>query len=111
MSRKAKISGTEKIAAIEKYLSGEDSLNHLAILLNVSWTSVKQWLKTYQSLGSEGLLNTSQNTVYSADLKKTAVEDYLAEGGGSHMEICEKYGIKSTRQLRAWILKLRVMRS
>lgn len=104
MSRKTKISGPEKIAAIEKYLRGEASLNHLATLLDVSFQSVKQWLQTYQSLGPNGLLNTSQNTSYSTELKKTAVEDYLA-GGGSHMEICKRYGIKSTRQLRDWILK------
>jgi transposase len=104
MSHKAKIPGSEKIAAIETYLRGEDSLNHLATLLDVSYTSIKQWLQTYQSLGPNGLLSSSQNTVYSAKLKQTAVEDYLA-GGVSHMEICGRYGIKSTRQLRNWILK------
>ncbi|MDT2237072.1 hypothetical protein P7H19_13255 [Paenibacillus larvae] len=35
MSPKAKVSGSEKIAAVEKYLRGEDSLNHLAALLEV----------------------------------------------------------------------------
>ncbi len=88
----------------EKYLRGEDSLKHLATLLDVSFTSIKQWLQTYRSLGPNGLLNTSQNTTYSAELKATAVRDYLA-GGISHMEICRRYGIKSTRQLRNWILK------
>lgn len=104
MSHKAKISGTEKIAAIEKYLRKEVSLNHLATLLDVHHQSVKQWLQTYQSLGPDALLNESNNTAYSAELKTQAVKDYLA-GGGSHMEICKKYGIKSTRQLRDWILK------
>lgn len=104
MTRKAKISGSRKIAAIEKYLRGEDSLNHLASLLAVSFSSIKQWLQTYQSLGPNGLLYTSQNTSYSAELKKTAVEDYIA-GAGSHMDVCKRYGIKSTRQLRQWILK------
>ncbi|WP_339061236.1 hypothetical protein [Tepidibacillus marianensis] len=41
MAHKAKILGPEKIAAIEKYLRGEDSLNHLATLLGVSFQSVK----------------------------------------------------------------------
>lgn len=104
MSHKAKISGVEKIAAIEKYLRGEDSLNHLATLLDVAYPSIQQWLKTYQSLGPNGLLNASKNTAYSSELKTLAVKDYLA-GGGSHMEICKKYGIKSTYQLRDWILK------
>jgi len=104
MSHKGKISGVEKIAAIKKYLRGEDSLYHLATRLGVSYQSIKQWLQTYQSLGPNGLLNASKNTAYTAELKTTAVKDYLS-GGGSHMDICRKYGIKSTRQLRNWILK------
>lgn len=88
MSRKAKISGPEKLAAIEKYLRGEDSLNHLATLLDVSSQSIKQWLQTYQSLGSNGLLNATKNAAYPTELKTTAVKDYLS-GGGSHMEICK----------------------
>ncbi|ARF67340.1 transposase [Paenibacillus larvae subsp. pulvifaciens] len=104
MSHKAKVSGSEKIAAVEKYLRGEDSLNHLASLLDVRHSSVRQWLQTYQSLGPNGLLQTSQNASYCAELKRIAVEDYLA-GGGSHMDICKRYGIKSTCQLRDWILK------
>lgn len=104
MSHKAKILESEKIAAIEKYLRGEDSLRHLATQLNVSCTSIEQWLQTYQSLGPNGLINTSKNSAYPAELKTTAVKDYLA-GGGSHMAICKKYGIKSTCQLRTWILK------
>ena len=104
MSHKAKIAGIEKIAVIEKYLRGEDSLNHLAILLNVAYSSIKQWLQTYQSLGPNGLLNTSKNTTYTEELKTLAVNDYLS-GGSSHMAICKKYGIKSTCQLRGWILK------
>lgn len=104
MSHKAKISGSEKIIVIEKYLRGEDSLNHLATLLGVAQQSIKQWLQTYQSLGPDGLINTSKNTVYLTELKTAAVQDYL-DGSGSHMEICKKYGIKSTCQLRDWILK------
>ncbi|MDT2248162.1 hypothetical protein P7H16_16085 [Paenibacillus larvae] len=41
MSYKAKVSGSEKIAAVEKYLRGEDSLNHLAAL-DVHHSSVRQ---------------------------------------------------------------------
>ncbi|MBJ6362640.1 helix-turn-helix domain-containing protein [Paenibacillus sp. GCM10012307] len=104
MSHRSKISEYEKIEAIEKFLRGEDSLNHLASLLGVTFPTIKQWLQTYQSLGPEGLQHTSKNRAYSADLKKAAVEDYLI-GAGSHMEICRRYGIKSTRQLRQWILK------
>lgn len=104
MSRKSKITDSEMIITVEKYLRGEDSINHLAALLEVDRKSVTQWIQNYQSLGPEGLMNTSKNRCYSAQLKKTAVEDYLT-GGGSYMDICKRYGIKSTSQLRNWILK------
>lgn len=104
MSHKSKISDSEKIIAVEKYLRGEDSINHLAALLNVEFQTVKQWIHNYQSLGPEGLMNTTKNSYYSDLLKQTAVEDYLS-GGGSHMDICKRYGIKSTKQLRDWIIK------
>ena len=43
-----------------------------------------------------------KNNSYSAKLKYRAVEDYL-RGKGSLRELCQKYGIRSTRQLRNWI--------
>ncbi|WP_434509865.1 helix-turn-helix domain-containing protein [Desulfitobacterium sp. AusDCA] len=60
MSRKAKISGVDKIATIGKYLRGEDSPNHLATVLGVHHSTIRQWLQTYQSPGPSGLLNTSR---------------------------------------------------
>ncbi|WP_425292979.1 IS3 family transposase [Faecalibacterium prausnitzii] len=39
---------------------------------------------------------------YSVELKYQAVSDYLS-GKGSLREICRKYKIRSTRQLRNWI--------
>lgn len=103
MGRKSKIHETEKIAAIEKYLRGEDSMHHLAKILGVHPSTIKQWLQTYHSLGP-GIFNNTSQTSYSAELKIHAVKDYLA-GIGSLMEICKTYGIKSTYQLRNWIIK------
>lgn len=104
MGQKFSVSYEERINAIEKYLQHEDSLNHLARQLNVSFRVIKQWLVTYQSLGSEGLMEASKNMHYSSELKEAAVIDYLA-GAGSYMNLCKKYGIKSTRQLQNWVLK------
>lgn len=104
MSRNGKVSGSEKIAAVEKYLHGEASLKHLAALLGVCLSSTKQWLRIYQSLGPNALLESSKNTVYSAEFKNKVVEDFLA-GVGSRGELCKKYGLKSRAQLYSWILK------
>lgn len=104
MGRKSKIPGFQKIEVIEKYLRGEDSLNNLAQELDICWASAKQWLQTYLSIGAHGLLETSKNSVYTKDFKDTVVNDYLSSNA-SLMDICKKHSIKSTSQLRKWILK------
>ncbi|VBB09632.1 trp repressor/replication initiator [Lucifera butyrica] len=78
MGRKFSVSYEERIDAIEKYLRHENSLTHLAKQLKVSYWAVKRWLITYQSLGPEGLIETSKNMHYSPTLKEAAVMDYLA---------------------------------
>ncbi len=104
MGRKSKIPGLVKIEVVKKYLRGEDSMNHIAQDLNVDWSTVKQWLQIYQSLGIDGLLGTSKNAKYTKEFKISAVEVYLSNNIYL-MDICKKYGIKSTYQLRKWILK------
>ncbi|HBF39194.1 MAG TPA: transposase [Firmicutes bacterium] len=104
MGQKFSVSYKERIDAIEKYLRHEDSIHHLAKQLNVSSNALTQWLKTYQSLGLEGLKEISKTMQYSSACKEAAVMDYLS-GSGSYMDLCEKYGIKSTRQLRSWVSK------
>lgn len=104
MGQKFLVSYAERVNAIEKYLRNEDSVKHLAKQLKVSIHAIKQWLITYQSLGPEGLMETSRNMRYSSELKEAAVIDYLT-GAGSYLELCKKYGIKSTRQLRSWVSK------
>lgn len=104
MGRKFTVSYEERIDAIEKYLRHEASLKYLARQLKVSRWAIKQWLIVYQSLGPEGLMETSRNMLYSSTLKETVVMDYLA-GTGSYRNLCKKYGIKSTSQLQVWISK------
>lgn len=104
MGRKAKISHDQKLRAVKTYLTGKNSITHIAKQLSVDFFSVKQWIFNYQSLGEEGLLTTSKNSTYSTDLKMTAVKDYLS-GTGSQLDICKKYGIRSKTQLCDWIKK------
>lgn len=104
MGQKSKFSTDEKFEYVIRCIEGRDSINHIAISIGVHFNTLKQWIYNYQSLGIEGLNNSSKNSSYSALLKELAVRDYQA-GVGSHAEICKKYSIKSTRQLRSWILK------
>lgn len=104
MGRKANYSFETKIDVVLRCLSGKTSTRHEASLLGIDNSRVREWISLYQALGEAGLITTSKNTVYSTDTKRNAVLDYI-NGDGSHLSICKKYGIRSTKQLRDWILK------
>lgn len=104
MGRKSKFSTEEKLKVVLRCMKGEDSVNHTATMLGVGKTTLKQWIANYQSLGISGLQITSKNSHYTTDFKRTTVKEYL-DGIGSLSDICKKYGVRSSRQLRNWIMK------
>ena len=104
MKRKFEVSYEERICAVEKYLRHEYCMTDLSKQLKVHETTIMEWIGRYQSLGSEGLKETSRKQPYSAELKEAAVIDYLS-GIGSLRDLCKKYRIRSKSQLRNWISK------
>lgn len=104
MGRKSKFSVDEKFEYVHRYLEGKDSINHTASLVGIDPSTLRQWIRNYQSLGIDGLSTISKNSHQSTELKEMAVKDYLA-GIGSQSDICVKYGIRSKRMLQEWILK------
>ena len=102
MSRKSKIDPVVKVKIVEQYLHGEIGLTQASREVGVDRQSIKRWLSIYKCKGPVGLLNQQKNTSYSKALKISAVNDYL-NGEGSLNDICLKYEIRSTTQLRRWI--------
>lgn len=102
MRKKGKIKAEEKIRLVQACVEGKLSQAEAATLAGVDETSIRDWLARYCSEGSMGFLEQDQNRAYSAELKMQAVMDYLS-GGLSQRKICEKYQIRSNRQLRDWI--------
>lgn len=103
MGRNLKYSAEEKINAVKEYLDGKESMSSIAKRLGVAFQSFKQWVKNYEAMGTDAFL-TYQNKRYSKTEKEQAVAAYLS-GEGSLMDICKKYKIYSTAQLRRWIKK------
>ena len=58
-------------------------------------------IRNYEADGMAAFM-TCRYRVYSPELKRQAVEDYLS-GMGSQAEICRKYHIRKRMQLQAWI--------
>lgn len=104
MNIKSKFSTDEKLKYVLRCIEGEDSITHTASLLGIHESSLRQWIRNYQSLGIEGLNTENQNSNYPAVFKEMAVKDYLSNMG-SLSDICEKYGLRSKETLRRWILK------
>ena len=99
MSRK--ISAEEKITAVRIYLDGKSSQRQLAKMYGVAQSSIQQWIRNYEAMGTAAFL-TKGYKKYSKELKQRAVEDYLS-GKGSQDDICKKYEIRSKSKLQKWI--------
>ncbi len=104
MGRKAKYSYETKREIVHRCIAGESNPNHEASSTGISNETIREWIARYESLGDSGLVSSSKNTNYSASFKQTAVLDYL-NNEDSYLVICKKYGIRSTTQLRNWVMK------
>ena len=99
---KSKVPYEEKVEIVRDYLEGRKGYTESLKRANNSVESFRRWVHLYKEKGAAGLLPNSRNKVYPEDVKRKAVQEYLS-GYGSLESICEKYEIKSTRQLRKWL--------
>ena len=101
MPQKQKLSAEEKVKVIEDYINNRISLSEAARRGGVARDTISQWARNYEADGMTAFM-TCRNRVYSPELKRQAVEDYLS-GMGSQAELSKKYGLRNRRQLRNWL--------
>ena len=101
MPQKQKLSAEEKAKVIEDYINNRISLSEAARRGGVARDTISQWARNYEADGMTAFM-TRRNRVYSPELKRQAVEDYLS-GMGSQAELSKKYGLRDRRQLRNWL--------
>ena len=103
MSRKGKIDPTQKVQLVEMYLRAEISITEGTRLAGLnSRASFKDWVSIYKNGGPAGLLDQAHNKYYPKELKLAAGNSYL-NGEGSILDITNRFGLRSTVQLRSWI--------
>jgi len=102
MSREVNITIEEKCRIVQDYKAGKYSIREAGRLVGVDKTTIRRWIKRYESEGVYGLLPSERDRNYSPELKMKAVLAYL-RGNMSLQDVCEKYKIRSERQLRDWI--------
>ena len=99
---KAKYSVEEKLAWVTRILSNEITLSQAAKMSGINDMAIIDWLRLYEVEGIQGLVSQSHNRSYPVELKRMAVEEYLA-GGISLRQICKKYKVRDIHLLREWI--------
>ena len=103
MGRKnRKVSNETKIEYARQCCENRISQSEAARQLGVNESAVREWVHRYREHGELAFLDTGRNHVYSNELRLEAVCSYL-NGEGSLSTVSAKYGLRSTRQLRAWI--------
>ena len=102
MSHKQKTTAEEKIRVVRACLSGELSQREAAQQAKIPARTIRHWIDQYKAEGEGAFLPRANNRFYTAALKTKAVHSYL-HGEGSLRDICMKYHIRSTRQLRNWL--------
>lgn len=99
-----KFTSDEKLKYVLRCIEGKEPVRHVANLIGVSHTTLKEWIRNYKILGIAALDTTPKRPIYSDELKETAVKDYF-NGIGSQDFLCSKYSILAKSTLRKWILK------
>lgn len=102
MPKQQKLSPEEKVTIIHQILGGQLGMLEAERLFGVNHKSIQLWIVQYEAEGVAAFLPRERTRTYSEDLKLQAVTEYL-HGNCSQMEICKKYKIHATTQLRHWI--------
>ena len=80
MSRKSKIAIAEKARITQEYTAGNISREEAARRAGVVPDVITDWARIYRREGTLGLEPEEKNRVYSPELKKQAVLEYLSGG-------------------------------
>ncbi|MBN1061393.1 transposase [Clostridium botulinum] len=102
MGRKSKVLSEIKLKVVEEYITGVKSMTQIAYELQISYSTIQDWVTKYKIFGVPGLITETSNTCYSAKIRTQAITDYF-NGKGSLREICIRYNISSHSILRRWI--------
>ena len=96
-----KYSAEDKLRMVKLILEAKHSITSVSTGEGIHPTTLEEWIRNYQSMGSETFYNKGWTKRTSAE-KEIAVQEYLS-GLGSLRDICKKHKISSTRTLRQWI--------
>jgi len=102
MSKKERLPAEEKLKIVEAYLNGSMGKSMIQSEYGTAWSTLRDWVRLYETRGIEGLMSYSRSRKYMPETKLTAVREYL-DGKGSLSDICKKFDISTSSMLRGWV--------
>ena len=102
MPKKEKKPPMEKVKLVQRCLNGELGVREAAQAAGVHHSVISAWIARYETEGAAGFMPRDRNRVYDAEIKLQAVLEYLS-GHGSYLDICKKYKIRNSCQLKQWV--------
>jgi transposase-like protein len=104
MPQKSSNLSERKIAAVESYLRGDMGATKIVQELGITESTLRRWVISYKTYGSEGLIPQARNRKYNPELKLKVVQEYKS-GRSSIKGLCLKYSISDEHIVRRWIKK------
>ena len=99
-----KYTPNQKVKTVQEFLESNMPRQTFAKTKGIPPSTFKEWCRIYKVYGTRGLLNVKTLSYYSYETKINAVKAYK-NGEGSLNDICEKFGVKSSKQLRYWLIQ------
>ena len=99
-----KYTPNQKIKTVQEFLESNMPRQTFAKAKGIPPSTFKEWCRVYKIYGARGLLSVKTLSYYSYETKINAVKAYK-NGEGSLNDICEKFGVKSSKQLRYWLIQ------
>lgn len=94
----------QRIKAVREYLDSDMPKQTFAKTRGIPSSTFKGWVSTYKRFGESGFQRKRHVNYYSYETKLSAVKAYK-NGEGSLKDICARFGVKSTKQLRYWLIQ------
>lgn len=104
MSRKSSFSKETKLKAIKDYQSGNKSKLKIAKELGCEVSSVKHWVRNYESMGEMAFEDKPKNRAYTKEFKIKVIKAYH-DGKGSYHDLARQYQIPSHQTIIEWVSK------
>ncbi|ARM73657.1 transposase [Listeria monocytogenes] len=97
-----KTSFEQRLFVVQEILEKKKSRNLVSKETNIPNSTIRDWVQRYQNVGEDGLRPYKTRVLYTAEVKKNAVEEILYQGE-TQRAVMRKYNISPSYVLRTWI--------